>query len=117
MRTVTGPSDRVVIVGAGLGGLSAALRLAGAGRYPEAMQRDFQALALELDQRGLLRFHPSKTPQEYSAEVKLADTDRAAFRDLVRALYGYAFARRPCGPDDFAAWHARARPERYAPAG
>ncbi len=32
MRTVTGPTDSVVIVGAGLGGLSAALRLAGAGR-------------------------------------------------------------------------------------
>ena len=32
MKTVDGPSDRVVIVGAGLGGLSAALHLAGAGR-------------------------------------------------------------------------------------
>jgi phytoene desaturase len=29
---VTGPSDRIVVIGAGLGGLSAALRLAGAGR-------------------------------------------------------------------------------------
>ena len=29
MRTVVGPTDRVVVVGAGLGGLSAALRLAG----------------------------------------------------------------------------------------
>jgi phytoene desaturase len=32
MRTVPGPTDRVVVVGAGLAGLSAALRLAGAGR-------------------------------------------------------------------------------------
>jgi phytoene desaturase len=32
MRTVTGPTDSVVVVGAGLGGLSAALHLAGAGR-------------------------------------------------------------------------------------
>ncbi|HET6910949.1 MAG TPA: phytoene desaturase family protein [Mycobacteriales bacterium] len=32
MRTVAGRTDRVVIVGAGLGGLSAALRLVGAGR-------------------------------------------------------------------------------------
>ena len=31
MKKVTGPTDHVVIVGAGLGGLSAALRLAGAG--------------------------------------------------------------------------------------
>ncbi len=29
---VVGPTENVVIVGAGLGGLSAALRLAGAGR-------------------------------------------------------------------------------------
>src|SRR3954467_2175110 len=32
VRQVTGPTARVVVVGAGLGGLSAALRLAGAGR-------------------------------------------------------------------------------------
>jgi phytoene desaturase len=39
MRTVTGPTDRVVIVGAGLGGLSAALRLAGAGREVTVLER------------------------------------------------------------------------------
>src|SRR3954465_4933548 len=32
VRTVTGPTDRVVVVGAGLGGLACALHLAGAGR-------------------------------------------------------------------------------------
>jgi phytoene desaturase len=31
MRTVKGPTDHVVIVGAGLAGLSTALRLAGKG--------------------------------------------------------------------------------------
>src|SRR5512138_3925392 len=40
MRTVTGPTDRVVIVGAGLGGLSAALRLAGAGRSVTVLERE-----------------------------------------------------------------------------
>ena len=39
MRTVTGPTDRVVVVGAGLGGLSAALRLAGAGRSVTLLER------------------------------------------------------------------------------
>lgn len=39
MRTVTGPTDRVVVVGAGLGGLSAALRLAGAGRSVTVLER------------------------------------------------------------------------------
>jgi phytoene desaturase len=39
MRTVTGPTDRVVIVGAGLAGLSAALRLAGTGRDVVVVER------------------------------------------------------------------------------
>jgi phytoene desaturase len=39
MRTVTGPTDHVVVVGAGLGGLSAALRLAGAGRRVTLLER------------------------------------------------------------------------------
>ena len=40
MRTVTGPTDKVVVVGAGLGGLSAALRLAGAGREVTIVERE-----------------------------------------------------------------------------
>ncbi len=39
MRTVTGPTDRVVIVGAGLGGLACALRLAAAGRQVTVLER------------------------------------------------------------------------------
>jgi phytoene desaturase len=39
MRTVTGPTDHVVVVGAGLGGLSAALRLAGAGRRVTVLEQ------------------------------------------------------------------------------
>ena len=39
MRTVPGPTDHVVVVGAGLGGLSAALRLAGAGRAVTVLER------------------------------------------------------------------------------
>ncbi len=40
MRRVTGPTDHVVIVGAGLGGLSAALHLAGAGRRVTVLERE-----------------------------------------------------------------------------
>ncbi|MGQ0632158.1 MAG: phytoene desaturase family protein [Sporichthyaceae bacterium] len=40
MRTVTGPTEHVVIVGAGLSGLSAALRLAGAGRRVTVLERE-----------------------------------------------------------------------------
>ena len=37
---VSGPADRVVIVGAGLGGLACALRLAGAGREVTVVERE-----------------------------------------------------------------------------
>ncbi len=40
MFTVKGPTTRVVVVGAGLGGLSAAMRLAGAGREVVLLERE-----------------------------------------------------------------------------
>ena len=40
VRTVTGPSDHVVVVGAGLAGLSCALRLLGAGRQVTIVERE-----------------------------------------------------------------------------
>jgi len=40
VRKVVGPTDHVVVVGAGLGGLSAALRLAGAGRRVTVLERE-----------------------------------------------------------------------------
>ena len=42
MRTVPGRTDRVVVVGAGLGGLSAALHLAGRGRRVTVVERGHQ---------------------------------------------------------------------------
>ncbi|MBW1596059.1 phytoene desaturase family protein [Streptomyces sp. JJ38] len=40
MRTVTGPTDHVVVVGAGLSGLACALHLLGAGRAVTVVERD-----------------------------------------------------------------------------
>jgi phytoene desaturase len=40
VRTVSGPTERVVIVGAGLGGLACALHLAGAGREVTVLERE-----------------------------------------------------------------------------
>ncbi len=40
MRRVKGPTDHVVVVGAGLGGLSAALRLVGSGRQVTVLERE-----------------------------------------------------------------------------
>ena len=39
MRTVTGRTDQVIVVGAGLGGLSCAIRLAAAGRDVTVLER------------------------------------------------------------------------------
>ncbi|MGW4569524.1 FAD-dependent oxidoreductase, partial [Streptomyces sp. NPDC004561] len=39
-RTLAGPTDHVVVVGAGLAGLSAALHLLGAGRRVTVVERD-----------------------------------------------------------------------------
>lgn len=93
-----------------------ARRLAGAGRYAEAMQADFLALVLDLDARRVVRFHPSKTPNEYTYEADLAGPGAEAFRGLVRRLYGYAFAGWPCGAEEYHAWRAAATAEQYAPA-
>ena len=40
MRTVSGPTDRVVVVGAGLAGLACALHLAGTGRRVTVLERE-----------------------------------------------------------------------------
>lgn len=37
---IKGPTDHVVVIGAGLAGLSAALRLAGAGRKVTVLERE-----------------------------------------------------------------------------
>jgi hypothetical protein len=75
------------------------------------------ALVLALDARRLLKFHPANTPAEYGREAELPGSAREEFSELVRRLYGYAFARRPCGPAEYAEWRALSAPERYAPAG
>ncbi len=53
MRTVPGPTDSVVVVGAGLGGLSAALYLAGAGRSVTVVERE----AVPGGRAGLIQDH------------------------------------------------------------
>ena len=67
-RRVRGPSDRVVVVGAGLAGLSAALRLAGAGREVTVLESAAvpggRAGLLELaapDGAGTYRLDPGPT--------------------------------------------------------
>lgn len=89
-------------------------RLAAAGRFAEAIQADFLRLVLQLDARQVVRFHPSRTPNEYVREPTLSPDSRSELGELVRRLYAYAFARVPCGADELRDWKARAVPERYA---
>ncbi|MGH7523849.1 MAG: hypothetical protein ACREK8_06055 [Gemmatimonadales bacterium] len=91
-------------------------RLAAEGRFAEAIQADFVALLLALDARRAVHFEASRTPAEYLRDAKLGTESRQEFADLVTRLYGYAFARLPCGPPEYAEWRARAIPDRYAPA-
>jgi hypothetical protein len=91
-------------------------RLASQGRFADAIQADFIALLLALDTRRLLKFDASKTPGEYARETRFSPDGSRAFRELVRNLYGYGFARWPCGPAEFAEWRARAAVDRYAAA-
>jgi phytoene desaturase len=53
MRTVPGSTESVVVIGAGLGGLSAALHLAGAGRHVTVIERE----AVVGGRAGLIRDH------------------------------------------------------------
>jgi phytoene desaturase len=53
MRTVPAPTNSVVVIGAGLGGLAAALHLAGAGRSVTVLERE----AVPGGRCGLLRDH------------------------------------------------------------
>lgn len=89
-------------------------RLAADGRYVEAIQADFVRLLLELDARRLVRFHPSRTPNEYTREATLSPEARRRLQELVRRLYLFVFARRPCGPDDLLDWQSLAALDRYA---
>jgi hypothetical protein len=90
-------------------------RLAAAGRHVDALQHAFLALALVLDGRGVVRFHPSKTPGEYAREARLPPAERTRLRALVRELYAGAFGGAPVGAEDYRRWRDALR-EWHAPA-
>lgn len=78
--------------------------LAAEGRFAEAMQAAFTGLMLRMDARGILRYHPSKTPREYAGEARLANESLAGLREVVGQLYACAYAGRPCGRGEYQAW-------------
>lgn len=96
--------------------LRAADSSAAAGRFAEALQLAFVGLALTLDARGMLRYHPGKTPAECAREARVGPADGERLRELVRTLYSCAFGGADCGAEEYRAWRARAGEEWHAPA-
>jgi hypothetical protein len=76
--------------------LARAEELAALGRFAEALAHRFMAVVLELDRRGALAFHPSKTPAEYAREVRLDPPQHASVGELVAHLYRHVFGGIPC---------------------
>ncbi|WP_370961994.1 phytoene desaturase family protein [Amycolatopsis sp. cg9] len=85
MRTVAGPTGRVVVVGAGLAGLSAALHLAGRGREVVVVERDDGpgGRAGRLETGG---YHLDTGPTVLTMPSILADAFAAAGADLASEL-------------------------------
>jgi uncharacterized protein DUF4129 len=94
----------------------AADRAAEEGRFADALQLAFVAIALTLEAGGLLKYQPSKTPAECAREARLSAGDRDRLRGLVRTLYAGAFGGRSLGPDDYRRWRDLGAGPWHAPA-
>jgi len=79
-----------------------ARRLSAAGRFAEALGVRFVAAVLDLDERRVVQFHPSKTPAEYALEARLDAAGRSGLSDLVASLYRHVFGGTPCDAEQ---WH------------
>jgi hypothetical protein len=91
-------------------------RLARDGRFADAVQAAFVALARRLDELGLLQYHPSKTPAECARDARLVEGDSSRLRLLVSELYRAAFGAGTFGADDYRRWRAEADGAWRAPA-
>lgn len=138
-RQVSGPTDHVVVVGAGLAGLSAAMRLAGAGRQVTVLEREAVpggragVRVVPSPQGGEYRFDPG--PTVLTMPDLIADCFDALGEDMtdwihlrpVEPLYRASFAdgskldvhadtdamaaevERVCGPDEAAGFRGYVR--------
>lgn len=94
----------------------AAERAATAGQFRGALGLAFDALVLEFDDRGVVRYHPAKTPAEYAREARLSGADTARLHRLVMALYRVDFAGEPCDGPTYVNWRDEARQQWHAAA-
>ncbi|MFC9437790.1 phytoene desaturase family protein [Nocardia sp. NPDC057030] len=89
LKTVAGPTDRVVVVGAGLAGLSAALHLTGAGRAVTLLERAdhpggrvgrYQGADYEIDSGATVLTLPELITDALAAVGRTPETGKPALR-------------------------------------
>ena len=88
--------------------LREAHRHGAAGRYAQALGHRYVALMLTLERQRALQFDPSRTPAEYAREMRLDETGRAGFTELVESLYRHLFGGVPCTADTWTEFDQRA---------
>lgn len=82
----------------------AAARAAAAdGRFRDAATALYMAAILRLEERGVVRYHPGKTPGDYRSELRTHPESRHPFDRFVRQFLPLAFGSRP---PDAAGFHA-----------
>jgi hypothetical protein len=73
---------------------AAARAASAAGRFRDAAVALYLAAVLRLDERGVLRYHPGKTPGDYRTEVRAHPASRLPFDDFIRHFLPVAFGAR-----------------------
>jgi hypothetical protein len=77
---------------------SAARAAAAAGQFRDAAIALYLATVLRLEERGVLRYHPAKTPGDYRSELRSHPDSRRPFEAFIRQFLPVAFgARAPDG--------------------
>jgi hypothetical protein len=72
----------------------AARAAAADGRFRDAALALYHAALLRLDERGLIRFHPARTPGDYRRELPATVAEKRPFDAFVRRLLPVAFGAR-----------------------
>jgi hypothetical protein len=78
------------------------------GRYRDAALFLYNAALLRLESRGVLQYHPGKTPGDYRREARAHATAHAPFEQFIRALLPAAFGPRTPDAAAFEAVRAHA---------
>ncbi|MBB4639332.1 DUF4129 domain-containing protein [Longimicrobium terrae] len=88
-----------------------ARRLAAEGRLREASVALYHALLLRLEQRGALRYDPSKTPGDYRREVRGQADAARTLTGFLRRFEPIVFGGRAVDAQSYEALRQAARPE------